>query len=108
MQYKITQIEIDKSVVCFVAISANQDIAGKCSFKIREGNIIRYQDAYVSELHRKKWIYNMLFDARQKYVDKNYPNHKIEAYCRDTTYKKFENSGFKLKANLYLVEKLWD
>ena len=41
----------------------------------------------------------MLFDARQKYVDKNYPNHKIEAYCRDTTYKKFENSGFKLKAN---------
>ena len=104
-QYKITQIEIDKSIVCFVAISDTQEIAGKVSFKLREGNIVRYQDAFVNENHRKKGIYKMLFDARQMYVDVNYPNHKIEAYCRDTTLEMFKKNGFEVKRNLYLVEK---
>lgn len=105
MQYKITQIEIDKSIICFVAISSNQDIAGKCSFKIREGDIIRYQDAYVNEEYRKKGFYSKLFDARQKYVDDNYPDYKVEAFCKDSTLKKFIDNGFKIKENLYLVEK---
>ena len=47
----------------------------------------------------------MLFDARQMYVDVNYPNHKIEAYCRDTTLEMFKKNGFEVKRNLYLVEK---
>jgi hypothetical protein len=105
VQYKITQIEIDKSVVCFIAISATQEIAGKCSFKIREGNIIRYQDAYVNDSHRQKGIYGQLFDARQTYVNENYPNYKVEAFCRDTTVEKFKKNGFEVKGNLYLVEK---
>lgn len=104
-QYKITQIEIDKSIVCFVAISDTQEIAGKVSFKLREGNIVRYQDAFVNENHRNKGIYKMLFDARQMYVDINYPNHQIEAYCRDTTLNMFLKNNFEVETNLYLVKK---
>lgn len=105
-QYKITRIEIDKSVICFVAISKEQDIAGKCSFKIREGDIIRYQDAYVSDNHRNQGIYKSLFHARQLYVEENYPNHQIEAFCRKSTLPLFQKEGFEICENLYWVKKL--
>ena len=105
MPYKITRIEIDKSVVAFIAVDEKQDIAGKCSFKIREGNIIRYQDAFTDERHRGKGVYNMLFNERQKYIDEHYKDYTIQAFCKNSTLRKFLKSGFEVKADLYLVEK---
>ena len=105
MPYKISKIEIDKTVVCFLAIDDSQEIAGKCSFKLRENDTIRYQDAYVNENHRGKGVYTLLFNARQNYVDANYPSHTLQAYCRDTTIEKFKKNKFKIIRKLYWVEK---
>ena len=91
--------------MCFIAVSSLQEVVGKCCLKIRKNKLITYQDAFVNKEHRLKGVYNKLFEERQKFVDENYKDYKIEAYCRSTTIKKFLDNGFKIKAGLQLVEK---
>ena len=104
-QYKITQIEFDKSLVAFIATTSTGEVVGRLSFKIRENNIIRFQDAVVDPLYRKKGIYRDLFEERKKYIEQHFPHYKLEAYCRDTTLDNFLNDGFEIVAKMYLVEK---
>tara|TARA_B100001939_G_scaffold253824_1_gene220788 strand:+ start:272 stop:640 length:369 start_codon:yes stop_codon:yes gene_type:complete len=101
---KIEIIEVDKCTVIFLAIS-NSKVIGKCSFKIRANKTIRYFDAYISTKHRNKGIYNSLFKRRQKFIENNFPNWKIESYCRSSTIELFKNNGFEIIENLYLVSK---
>ena len=90
---KIEIIEVDKCTVIFLAIS-NSKVIGKCSFKIRANKTIRYFDAYISTKHRNKGIYNSLFKRRQKFIENNFPNWKIESYCKSSTIELFKNNGF--------------
>ncbi|RPG54453.1 MAG: N-acetyltransferase [Flavobacteriales bacterium TMED84] len=101
---KIEIIEVDKCTVIFLAIS-NSKVIGKCSFKIRANKTIRYFDAYISTKHRNKGIYNSLFKRRQKFIENNFPNWKIESYCKSSTIELFKNNGFEIIENLYLVSK---
>ena len=101
---KIEIIEVDKCTMIFLAIS-NSKVIGKCSFKIRANKTIRYFDAYISTKHRNKGIYNSLFKRRQKFIENNFPNWKIESYCRSSTIELFKNNGFEIIENLYLVSK---
>ena len=79
---RINIVEVDKSVILFIAIDiSSSEVVGKCAFKIRKNNLIRYQDAFIEKINRGKGIYKQLFNAREKYIEENYPNFIIESYC---------------------------
>ncbi len=103
---KISIVEVDKSVILFLAIDIlSSEVIGKCAFKIRKNNLIRYQDAFIEKENRGKGIYKQLFNAREKYINDYYPNYIIESYCKKSTLHLFKNKGFSIKSKLYLVEK---
>ena len=106
MKTKINIVEIDKSIILFIAIDKlSNDVVGRCSLKMRENKTIRYQDALVDEKYRKKGIYKNLFYARERYVRKKFKNHVIESYCKDSTINMFLENGFNIDSKLYLVKK---
>ena len=50
---KISIVEVDKSVILFLAIDiSSSEVIGKCAFKIRKNNLIRYQDAFIEKVNR--------------------------------------------------------
>tara|TARA_E500000331_G_scaffold158928_1_gene154077 strand:- start:949 stop:1299 length:351 start_codon:yes stop_codon:yes gene_type:complete len=103
---KINIVEVDKSVTLFIAIDIfSSEVVGKCAFKIRKNNLIRYQDAFIEKINRGKGIYKQLFNAREKYIEENYPNFIIESYCNKSALHFFKAKGFSIKTKLYLVEK---
>tara|TARA_A100001011_G_scaffold318122_1_gene337775 strand:+ start:396 stop:749 length:354 start_codon:yes stop_codon:yes gene_type:complete len=106
MMIKISIVEVDKSVILFLAIDmSSSEVVGKCAFKVRKNNSIRYQDAFIEKINRGKGIYKQLFNTREKYVQENYPNFIIESYCNKSTLHYFKSNGFSIKTKLYLVEK---
>ena len=106
MKTKINIVEIDKSIILFIAIDKlSNEVVGRCSLKLRENKIIRYQDALVDEKFRGKGIYKNLFFARERYVKKKFKNHIIESYCKDSTINMFLDNGFYIDSKLYLVKK---
>ena len=106
MKPKINIIEVDKSIILFIAIDKlSNEVVGRCSLKLRENKTIRYQDALVDEKHRGKGIYKNLFYARERYVRKKFKNYVIESYCKDSTINMFLENGFNIDSKLYLVKK---
>ena len=106
MKSKITHVEVDKSIILFIAVDKlSNEVVGRCSLKLRENKIIRYQDALVDEKFRGKGIYKNLFFARERYVKKKFKNHIIESYCKDSTINMFLDNGFYIDSKLYLVKK---
>ena len=106
MKSKINNVEVDKSIILFIAVDKlSNEVVGRCSLKLRENKIIRYQDALVDEKFRGKGIYKNLFFARERYVKKKFKNHIIESYCKDSTINMFLDNGFYIDSKLYLVKK---
>ena len=106
MKTKINIVEIDKSIILFIAIDKlSNEVVGKCSLKLRENKTIRYQDALVDERQRGKGIYKDLFYAREKYVKKKFKNYVIESYCKNSTINMFLENGFYVDSKLYVVKK---
>ncbi len=106
MKPKINIIEVDKSIILFIAIDKlSNEVVGRCSLKLRENKTIRYQDALVDEKHRGKGIYKHLFYSRERYIRKKFKNHVIESYCKDSTVNMFLENGFNIDSKLYLVKK---
>lgn len=103
---KINIVEVDKNITLFLAIDMkSSDIVGKCSFKVRKKNLIRYQDAFIEASNRGKGVYKKLFNAREGYIKQHYDNYVIESYCNKSTLHLFTKTGFTIKSKLYLVEK---
>ena len=106
MKPKINIIEVDKSIILFIAVDTlSNEVVGKCSLKLRENKVIRFQDALVDEKYRGKGIYKHLFYARERYVKIKYKNYVIESYCKDSTINMFIENGFYIDSKLYLVRK---
>ena len=102
---KIKVLEVDKSLFLFIGIDNDSKVLGSCSFKIRKNNIIRFQDAYVEKTARGKGVYKKLFASRLKYVDINFPNYEIEAYCNFATKNLFIKNDFDMQESLFLMKK---
>ena len=102
---QITKVEIDKSTIYFFAINEENKIIGKCGFKIRENATVRCIDASVEEDYQGKGVYKRMNSYRQKYLSIKFKGWKVESYCRKSTKKIFESSGYKEKKILYLMEK---
>ena len=100
MNYKIQKLELDKHLIYFIAISEKLEVIGKCGFNIRDNETLGYQDTFVNEEYRASNIYKELFKARQRYVDINFPNSSIEAYCIDENVKLFLSENFEITDKL--------
>tara|TARA_A100000164_G_C21546331_1_gene602946 strand:- start:73 stop:489 length:417 start_codon:yes stop_codon:yes gene_type:complete len=101
MNYKIQRLELDKYFVCFIAISEKLEVIGKCSFNIKKNKNLIYQDTLIEDGYINDTIYKELFKKRQRYVDINFPNYNIEAYCTDKTVKFFLRENFQICNRLH-------
>lgn len=108
IEVNISVLEVDKSLILFLATNIKGDIIGKCSLKFRERNIIRYQGAFVKKQYRFKGVYNLLFSKRDEYVRSLHKKYLVESYCRKSSVNLFLKNGFEISHELYLVKKKYE
>ena len=90
---KISIVEVDKSVILFLAIDmSSSDVVGKCAFKVRKNNSIRYQDAFIEKINRGKGIYKQLFNTK---------NLDLSKISKEVLRQQNHQSNFSTQKNLY-------
>tara|TARA_B100001741_G_C16215441_1_gene442288 strand:+ start:146 stop:535 length:390 start_codon:yes stop_codon:yes gene_type:complete len=104
--YKIENLEINKSLVYFVAISKSQKIIGKCGFNIRDKKTIILQDIELQKEYRNQELYKKLFNESFRCIRKKYPNHIIETYSNDENLSIFLRHDFRVAKKLPSCKKL--
>tara|TARA_A100001011_G_C14032703_1_gene724324 strand:+ start:242 stop:637 length:396 start_codon:yes stop_codon:yes gene_type:complete len=97
---KIENLEINKSLVYFVAISRSQKIIGKCGFNIVDEKTIIFQDIELQKEYSNQELYRKLFNESFRCIRKKYPNHIIETYSND------ENLSIFLRHDFIVTKKL--
>lgn len=104
--YKIENLEINKSLVYFVAISRSQKIIGKCGFNIVDEKTILFQDIELQKEYSNQEFYKALFNESFRYIRKKYPNHIIETYSNDENLSIFLRNDFRVTKKLPSCKKL--
>jgi len=94
--YKIENLEINKSLVYFVAISRSQKIIGKCGFNIVDEKTIIFQNIEIQKEYSNQEFYKKLFNEGFRYIRKKYPNHIIETYSSDENLSIFLRYEFRV------------
>ena len=105
LDFNISILEVDKSLILFIATNTKGEIIGKCTLKYREENIIRFQDTFVDEKYRGLGVYRLLFKKRDEYVKNLKNKYVVESYCRKSTVKTFLKNGYEISHTIYLVKK---
>lgn len=72
----------------------NNDVVGHIFMKIENNNKIKFLDAWVHDDYRRKGIYRALWDTRWQYVNDNYKDYTIYAWCKNTSLPLFLEKGF--------------
>lgn len=108
IKYKTSVLEVDKSLILFLATNSKGDIIGKCSLKFRENNVIRFQGAFVKKKYRFKGIYKLLYAKRDQYVNNLKKKFIVESYCRKSSINLFLQNGFEISHELFLVKKKYE
>ena len=104
--YKIENLEINKSLVYFVAISRSQKIIGKCGFNIVDEKTILFQDIELQKEYSNQEFYKALFNESFRYIRKKYTNHIIETYSNDENLSIFLRHDFRVTKKLPSCTKL--
>jgi hypothetical protein len=73
----------------------NDEIIGHIFMKQEPNQTIKFLDAWVSDDHRRKGVYRLLWDTRWNYVNENYVGYKVYAWCKEKSLPLLLEKGFK-------------
>lgn len=74
----------------------NDEIIGHIFMKLEPNQTIKFLDAWVSDDHRRKGIYRLLWETRWVYVNENYKGYKIYAWCKEKSLPLLIEKGFNV------------
>ncbi|MBL6663397.1 MAG: GNAT family N-acetyltransferase [Flavobacteriales bacterium] len=82
----------------WVAMTEDDQAVGWVNLTFQKDKVIKFQDAFVSMDFRGRGIYNMLWQARMNWVEKNYAGkgYTIESWCKDTSIHQFIKQDFEI------------
>lgn len=81
-----------------------EEIVGHIYMQIQIDNKIKFLDAWVNPNYRRMGIYRGLWEARWNYVNDNYKDYLVYAWCKDNSLPLLLEKGFILGETATYVE----
>lgn len=72
----------------------NNEVVGHIYLGVEPDNKIKFFNAWVSENHRRKGIYRLLWETRWEYVKDNFKGYKAYAWCLPKSLPLLVEKGF--------------
>jgi hypothetical protein len=105
---KIAHIKTNaQEIESWVAL-IDDNVVGHIFMKIEKDDKIKFLDAWVHSEHRRKGIYRLLWETRWAYVNDNYKNYTIYAWCKESSLPLLIEKGFNKGEICTYVEKKID
>ena len=84
----------------------NGEIIGHIYLEREDNKKIKFLDAWVSNDHRRKGIFRMLWDTRWDYVSEQYSGYLVYAWCKENSLPLLKEKGFETGEICTYVEKI--
>lgn len=96
-QIKISHLKPNaQNIKMWIAVDTKTDLTvGHVFLNIEANNKLKFMDDWVHPDYRNKGIYKQLWDVRMAYVEENYDDHLIYAWCKQTSLPLFLKRGFE-------------
>ena len=105
-QIKVIRIKTNaQNMFGWIALTPSDQPVGHIFMHVEPDKKIKFMDAWVHEEYRRQGIFRMLWDARWKYVTKNYAGHKAYAWCMPSSLPLLLEKGFTEGETCVYVEK---
>ena len=78
---------------------------GHVHMLIEANNRIKFLDAWVHDEYRRRGIFRTLWDTRWQYVQSNYPDYTVYAWCKPMSLPLLLDKGFTTGDSSIYVEK---
>ena len=103
----ITHVKANaQNIEMWIATDLEKNISvGHIFMLIEKDSKIKFMDAWVHSDYRRMSIYRKLWDTRWNYVNDNYKNHLIYAWCKNTSLPLLVEKGFDVGETVTYVEK---
>lgn len=106
MSIRILHIKTNtQDIESWIALNQQDEVIGHIFMKIEKDNKIKFLDAWVDSNFRRMGIYRKLWDTRWEFVNENYKNWTIYAWCRDNSLSLLIEKGFDVGETVTYVEK---
>ena len=83
----------------------NNECIGNVHLQIEPNKNIKLLDAWVHENYRRQGVYRQLWGTRWEFIQQNYKDYKIYAWCKPMSLPLFIEKGFKSGETCVYVEK---
>ena len=105
MTEKIIHIKPNnQEIETWVAV-IGEEAVGHIYMKVENDKKIKFLDAWVHPEWRRRGIYRKLWETRWEYVNENYKDYLVYAWCKDESLSLLEEKGFKIGEICTYVEK---
>jgi len=84
----------------------NNECVGNVHLQIEPNKNIKLLDAWVHKDYRRQGIYRQLWDTRWEFVQQNYKDYKIYAWCKPMSLPLFVEKDFEKGETCVYVEKI--
>lgn len=102
----ITHVKANaQNIEMWIATDISKNISIGHVFMLKEKYKIKFMDAWVHSDYRRMGIYRMLWEARWNYVNENYKDHLVYAWCKNTSLPLLLEKGFEPGETVTYVEK---
>jgi hypothetical protein len=93
-----------QEIETWVAVSGTEAI-GHIYMKVESDKKIKFLDAWVHPDWRRKGVYRKLWETRWDYVNENYKDYVVYAWCKDESLSLLVEKGFNTGETCTYVEK---
>jgi len=93
-----------QEIETWVAI-IGEEVVGHIYMKVEKDKRIKFLDAWVHPDYRRRGIYRNLWETRWNYVNLNYKDYTIYAWCKDESLPLLIEKGFSVGEICTYVEK---
>lgn len=101
---QITQYQHNaQPIITWLALHDHK-IVGHINAQFEPDNRIKFLDAWVHPDWRGNGIYRKLWEYRWSWIEANYEDHLVYAWCKPTSLPLLLEKGFEIKEECHLVE----
>ena len=106
MSIRILHIKSNtQQIESWIALNEQDETIGHIFMKIENDNKIKFLDAWVDSNYRRMGVFRNLWETRWNYVNENYKNWTVYAWCKENSLPLLVEKGFDVGEIATYVEK---
>lgn len=106
MSIRILHIKSNaQQIESWIALNELDETIGHIFMKIENDNKIKFLDAWVDSNYRRIGVFRSLWETRWDYVNENYKNWTVYAWCKENSLPLLIEKGFDVGEIATYVEK---